>query len=82
MSTMSVSEIARLQVCLRRLLGSPELTVNAPPRAGLSVEVAVKGEIIGTVHRDEDEGEISYALHITVLEEDLPAETTPARARR
>ncbi|GBQ88263.1 hypothetical protein AA13595_2350 [Gluconacetobacter johannae DSM 13595] len=79
---MSASEIARLQVCLRRLLGSPELTVNPPPRAGLSVEVAVKGEVVGTIHRDEDEGEISYALHMTILEEDLPAETTAARSRR
>jgi Protein of unknown function (DUF3126) len=81
MTSMSTSELARLQVCLRRLLGSPELTVNPPPRAGLSVEIAVKGEIIGTVHRDDDEGEVSYALHITVLEEDLPADTT-ARAPR
>ncbi|GBQ32410.1 hypothetical protein AA13594_2371 [Gluconacetobacter azotocaptans DSM 13594] len=82
MSSMSASEIARLQVCLRRLLGSPELTVNPPPRAGLSVEVAVKGEVIGTIHRDEDEGEVSYALHMTILEEDLPAETAAARSRR
>ena len=73
MAAMSPSEISRLQVCLRRLLGSPGLTVNAPPRAGLSVELAVNGEVVGTVHRDEDEGEVSYAVHMTVLEEDLPA---------
>ncbi|BAK84166.1 DUF3126 family protein [Komagataeibacter medellinensis] len=73
MTAMSSSEISRLQVCLRRLLGSPGLTVNAPPRAGLSVELAVNGEVVGTVHRDEDEGEVSYAVHMTVLEEDLPA---------
>jgi len=72
MSTISASEISRLQVSLRRLLGSPALQVKAPPRAGLSVEIAVNEEVIGTVHRDEDEGEISYAIHITLLEEDLP----------
>jgi hypothetical protein len=69
---MSTSEITRLQTCLRRLLGSKGLTVNAPPRAGLSVEIAVNDEVIGTVHKDEDEGETSYILNIVVLEEDLP----------
>lgn len=72
MAIITSSEIQRLQESLRRLLGSPRLTVNAPPRPGLSVELAVNGEVIGTIHRDEDEGEISYAVHITVLEEDLP----------
>ncbi|GBQ13329.1 DUF3126 family protein [Swaminathania salitolerans] len=72
MAAISSSEITRLQTTLRRLLGSPQLTVNAPPRAGLSVELAVNGEVIGTIHRDEDEGEVSYAVHVTVLEEDLP----------
>ncbi|GBR06161.1 DUF3126 family protein [Acetobacter oeni] len=73
MSTISPGEIARLQVCLRRLLGSQGLTVNPPPRPGLSVELAVNGEVIGTLHRDDDEGEVSYNLNIVLLEEDLPA---------
>ncbi|MBS0960522.1 MULTISPECIES: DUF3126 family protein [Acetobacter] len=69
----SPSEITRLQVALRRLLGSPGLTVNPPPRAGMSVELAVHGEVIGTIHRDDEEGEISYAVNLILLEEDLPA---------
>lgn len=73
MAGISPSEISRLQITLRRLLGSPELTVNPPPRPGLSVELSVRDEVIGTVHRDEDEGEVSYAVNIIVLEEDLPA---------
>lgn len=73
MADMTPSEVTRLQTTLQRLLGSQKLTVNKPSRKGMSVELAVAGEVIGTVHRDEDEGEISYAIHITVLEEDLPA---------
>ncbi|GBQ24415.1 hypothetical protein AA0472_1416 [Acetobacter estunensis NRIC 0472] len=72
MSDFSSDEIQRLQTCLRRLLGAKGLSVNPPPRRGLSVELAVDGEVIGTVHRDEDEGEVSYILNIVVLEEDLP----------
>ena len=69
---MALAEVTRLQAPLRRLLGSPKLAVVEPARKGMSVELAVSGEVIGTVHRDEDEGEVSYAIHITVLEEDLP----------
>lgn len=72
MADISAAEIHRLQTALRRLLGSPELTVEVPPRKGMSVEIAVAGEVVGTVYRDEDEGEVSYAINMTVLEEDLP----------
>jgi hypothetical protein len=72
MAALSTSEISRLQTTLRRLLGSPGLTVNPPPRRGLSVEIAVNDEVVGTVHRDDEEGEISYSINIVVLEEDLP----------
>lgn len=73
MADLSASEIQRLQTTLQRLLGSPKLTVNPPMRKGMSVEIAVNGEVIGTVYRDEEDGEVSYAVNITVLEEDLPA---------
>lgn len=73
MANISPSEITRLQSTLRRLLGSPKLVVNPPPRPGLSVELSVNEEVIGTVHRDEDEGEVSYSVNIIVLQEDLPA---------
>ncbi|HSK39135.1 MAG TPA: DUF3126 family protein, partial [Arenibaculum sp.] len=37
------------------------------------IEVRIGDEFIGVLHRDEEEGEISYSLLITILEEDLPA---------
>lgn len=69
---MTSSDIARVQTYLRRLLGSDRIQVIAPARPGLSVEVAVDGEVIGTLHRDTEEGEVSYSIHLTILEEDLP----------
>lgn len=77
---MKPNDIARVQAYLRRLLGSERIQIIAPPRPGLSVEVAVEGEVIGTVHRDEEEGEISYAVTLTILEEDLPPASAPAAA--
>lgn len=32
----------------------------------------VGDEFVGVVHRDEDEGEVSYSLNLVILEEDLP----------
>jgi hypothetical protein len=70
---MKPAEIARVQAYLRRLLGTERIAILAPVRAGASVEVTVNGETVGTLHKDTDEGEVSYSLTWTILEEDLPA---------
>lgn len=77
---MTPSEIERLQTYLCRLFSNEQIKVVPPPRRGLSVELAVKDETIGTVHKDVDDGETSYSIHLTVLEEDLPA-PRPASAK-
>jgi hypothetical protein len=84
---MNKADLDRVQAYLRRLLGTDRIQLLAPARPGLSVEVAVQDEVIGTLHRDEEEGEISYSLHLTILEEDLPplkpatATTAPRRGK-
>jgi hypothetical protein len=70
---MTPPEIERLQTYLRKLFGSDRIKIVPPPRHGLSIELAVNDETIGTVHKDIDDGETSYSIHLTVLEEDLPA---------
>lgn len=69
---MTPTEISRVEAYLRRMLGTARIEVPVPKRKGASVEVMIDKEFFGTVHRDEDDGEVSYALHITILEEDLP----------
>lgn len=82
---MEASDITRVQTYLRRLFGTERINILRPARPGLSVEVAVEDEVIGTLHRDTEDGEISYSLHLTILEEDLPpvpkAEKAPPRRR-
>jgi hypothetical protein len=70
---MTPPEVDRLQTYLRKLFGSERIKVVVPPRKGLSIELSVNDETIGTVHKDVDDGETSYSIHLTVLEEDLPA---------
>jgi hypothetical protein len=80
---MNESDVARVQAYLRTLLGTERITLSAPKKRGASVEVRVGEEFLGTVHRDEEEGEVSFSLHITILEEDLPtAAVAAARGRR
>ncbi|HVZ08390.1 DUF3126 family protein [Rhodopila sp.] len=79
---MTPSDIERLQTYLRRLFGSERIRIVPPPRRGLSIELAIEDETIGTVHKDVEDGETSYSIHITVLEEDLPApRPSPAPGR-
>ena len=69
---MTPSDIERVQTYLRRQFGTDLIKIVPPMRKGLSVELSVKDEIVGTVHKDVDDGETSYSLTMTILEEDLP----------
>ena len=69
---MTPTDISRVETYLRRVLGTARIAIQPPARKGASVEVTVDKEFLGTLHRDEEEGEVSYSLHITILDEDLP----------
>lgn len=77
---MTRSDMERVQTYLRGLLGCERIHVLAPAKAGLPVELAVGDEVIGTLYQDREDGEVSYSVHLTVLEEDLPPipRTAPA----
>ena len=75
---MNDTEIGRVQAYLRSLFGSTRIHIDAPKRRGAPVEVRVGEELVGTLHRDDEDGEVSFSLHLTILEEDLP--TAPAAA--
>jgi hypothetical protein len=78
---MTPNEIARVQAYLRRLFGNDRIVIDPPTKRGAPVEVRVGDEFIGVLHRDEEEGEVSYALQVAILEQDLPP-AGPLAARR
>tara|TARA_A100001037_G_scaffold265351_1_gene256775 strand:- start:743 stop:892 length:150 start_codon:yes stop_codon:yes gene_type:complete len=43
-----------------------------PEKTGQPVEVRVDSEFIGVLYRDDEEGEVSYSMMMSILEEDLP----------
>jgi hypothetical protein len=73
------SEIWRLEKYLRNLFRLDTITISERPKQPDSVEVLVNGEFIGVLFRDEEDGEISYAFNMAILEMDLP-EPPPSRA--
>ena len=69
---MTPNEIARVQDYLRKLFSNERIKVLMPAKKGAPVEVMITDEFVGVLHRDDDEGEVSYALQMSILEEDLP----------
>ena len=69
---MTRSELWRLEKYLRNLFRLDTITVVERPKQADSVEVLVNGEFIGVIFRDEEDGEISYAFNMAILEMDLP----------
>lgn len=69
---MNKSEIWRVEKYLRNLFRLDTITLVERPKQPDSVEVMVNGEFVGVVFRDEEDGEISYAFNMAILEMDLP----------
>ncbi|MGB2219823.1 MAG: DUF3126 family protein [Henriciella sp.] len=67
---MTREESLRLEAYLKQKL-NPEIRLAARKETSDSVEVYLGSEFIAVVYKDEDEGEVSYALNMTVLQEDL-----------
>ncbi len=69
---MTPSEIVRVEAYLRTTFGNAKISIQPPKKRGAPIEVSVDGAFIGVLHRDEDEGEVSYSLTISILDVDLP----------
>ena len=75
---MTRSEIWRLEKYLRNLFRLDTITIHERPKQQDSVEVHVAGEFIGVIFRDDEDGEVSYAFQMAILEMDLP-QAPPSR---
>jgi Protein of unknown function (DUF3126) len=67
---MNPETVKQIEAYLKRTL-NPGIALMARPRVTDSVEVTLAGEHLGLVYLIEDEGETSYQLEMTILQEDL-----------
>ena len=61
---MNAAECTRLGAYLSKLLGSP--TVSVVSKSAEEADVLVDGKRVAGLLRDEDEGELSYSIGLTV----------------
>ena len=69
---MTRNEIVRVQEYLRRTFANERIALDPPAKPTSGVEVRIGDEFIGVIYRDDEEGEVSYSLNMSILEEDLP----------
>ncbi|MDC3080348.1 DUF3126 family protein, partial [Rhodospirillaceae bacterium] len=55
----------------RTKFNNPKVVIEGRENKEDSAEVMLDGEFIGVIFKDEDEGEISYDFHMSILEMDL-----------
>jgi hypothetical protein len=72
-AVLNRQECTLVEQYLRRTFGNDGIAVKVPKKPTDPAEVWLNGEFIGTLYRDEEEGEISYDFNMTVLDVDLPA---------
>lgn len=68
---MKQDELSKLTAYFRKTFQLDSLAVKARPKKTDSAEVYLGDEFIGTIYRDEDEGELSYSFSMAILDIDL-----------
>ena len=68
---MTEYEIKQIQEYLNKQFGSNKIIAKKRKSIDDSCEIFLGDEFIGLVYIEEDEGEISYQFHMTILREDL-----------
>jgi hypothetical protein len=64
-------EMVRVQSYLRKVFGTKTLSVRARPKIKDSAEIYVGDEFIGTLTREDEDGELCYQFQMAILELDL-----------
>ncbi len=70
---MNRTEMLRLRQYLNDKFHTNKFTLDPANQKDGSVELHYDDEFVGVIYKDEDDGEISYAVNIAILEEDLPS---------
>ena len=68
---MDPQEMVRVQSYLRKVFGTKTLSVRARPKIKDSAEIYVGDEFIGTLTREDEDGELCYQFQMAILELDL-----------
>lgn len=68
---MTGEEIAKVTNHLRRTFNNNRIMIDPPKKPNAPIEVRVGDEVVGTIDRDEDEGEVAYYFTMAILGEEI-----------
>lgn len=68
---MDKTELLKVQTYLRRLFGNASINVVSRSKKKDSAEVMIGEEFIGTLSLDDEDGDRSYAVTMSILDIDL-----------
>ncbi len=71
MSTLKPQEVTKLQQYLQNKFQQKGISLKTREKANDSVEVILNGEFLGTIYKDEEDGETSYDFNMAILDIDL-----------
>ena len=72
MTDITPEELIKIQAYLRSKFGNEGLAVRPRSQTGDSIEVLLNGEFLGLVYKDDEDGDTSYDLNMSILDIDLP----------
>ena len=67
---MTADDITKLEAYLKKTLNEG-LIVKARPKAKDSAEVYLGDEFLAVIYKDEEDGDVSFDLNMSILAEDL-----------
>lgn len=73
MANISNGEALKIQAYLQQKFGNGSIILRARAQADDSFEVLLGGEFIGTIYKDDEDGDVSYDFNMAILSIDLPA---------
>ncbi|MBP5161037.1 MAG: DUF3126 family protein [Alphaproteobacteria bacterium] len=65
------TELQKVEGYLQKLFKNQGITLKEPFSKDAPAEVSLGGEFIAVIYKNEDEGEISYDLNMSILPEDI-----------
>ena len=65
------SEIDKLDKYIKKLFNSQEMNIKKLANKGDSFELYKGDEFIGTIYRQEEDGELSYDINLAILDIDI-----------
>lgn len=68
---MNNNDISKIQTYLQKKFSNPNIIVKFSNSGNDMAEVYINNEFIGTLYRDEDDGEVSYDFNMSIIDIDL-----------